>query len=331
MLLPVPAGLLVVLVVALSLTPVHAAQITLKSGDVVVGDIQAAALAFTIDGARATFPIQDVEEWRAYHLRLSDGTVHVGARFVGPMLDSVGPRGRRAIPVSDIVALSMRPLAPPAPGPASTTSNLLDSQKESIKAVSAVTLQLIVIAVGVFTLAGTYLTRSAGDAVRPLPGILTGVALFLLGMSVITGYLVHGGIVSDLEARRFSAYVSAAQGLGAAQIVMFIVGSLLFGAAVWLKSRGRGLKFRLTRPDAREVSVVGTFNNWGDVGGRRRHRMWRPPLSSTWRLSVVLPAGRYEYLFLVTTAAGTEWVPDPGSAARVPNPYGGVNSVVTVV
>ena len=225
----------------------------------------------------------------------------------------------------------MRPATAPPPAPASAASNLLDSQKESIKAVSAVTLQLIVIAVGVFTLAGTYLTRSAGDVVRPLPGVVAGVALLLLGASVIAGYLVHGGVVSDLEARRFSAYVSAAQRLGATQIVLFIVGSLMFGAAVWMKSPGRGLKFRLTRPEARSVSVIGTFNNWGDLGGRRRHRMWRLPLSSTWRLNVVLPAGQYEYLFLVTTPAGTEWVPDPGCVARVPNTYGGENSVVTVV
>lgn len=174
-----PAGFLVVLVVGLFVTPVHAAQIALKSGDVVVGDIQGPALEFTIGGAPLNFPIQDVEEWRAYHLRLSDGTVFVGAHFVGPTLEAIGPRGRRVIAVNDIIALNMRLATTPVPVPASAAANLLDSQKESIKAVSAVTLQLIVIAVGVFTLAGTYLTRSAGDVVRPLPGVLGGFALLL--------------------------------------------------------------------------------------------------------------------------------------------------------
>lgn len=45
-----------------------------------------------------------------------------------------------------------------------------------------------------------------------------------------------------------------------------------------------------------------------------------------WVKELILLPGTYEYLFLVDG----QWMPDPSAKETVPNPYGGVNSVVTV-
>ena len=45
-----------------------------------------------------------------------------------------------------------------------------------------------------------------------------------------------------------------------------------------------------------------------------------------WLKELVLPAGRYEYLFV----ADGEWMPDPQAKETVPNQFGGLNSVIHV-
>ncbi len=45
-----------------------------------------------------------------------------------------------------------------------------------------------------------------------------------------------------------------------------------------------------------------------------------------WMKELVLPPGRYEYLYVVDG----RWQPDPGAAERVPNPFGGENGVLIV-
>ncbi|MBI3879933.1 MAG: hypothetical protein HY301_07690 [Verrucomicrobia bacterium] len=79
--------------------------------------------------------------------------------------------------------------------------------------------------------------------------------------------------------------------------------------------------FELAATAAREVCVAGSFNDWHpaaspmiDLGGGR------------WAKDLALPPGAHEYLFVVDG----QWWPDPGARATVPNPFGGVNSVVTV-
>ena len=41
---------------------------------------------------------------------------------------------------------------------------------------------------------------------------------------------------------------------------------------------------------------------------------------------LILPPGTYEYLFV----ADGRWLPDPLAKGAVPNPFGGVNSLLTV-
>ena len=90
------------------------------------------------------------------------------------------------------------------------------------------------------------------------------------------------------------------------------------GAGVKVPSATR---FELVRPEAREVFLAGTFNDW--------HSTTFPMIagdSGKWVKEVALPPGRYEYLFVVDGV----WVADSTAAESVPNPHGGVNSIIVV-
>jgi subtilisin family serine protease len=83
-----------------------------------------------------------------------------------------------------------------------------------------------------------------------------------------------------------------------------------------------GLVLRFHDDAAREVSVAGDFTDWAPV-----------PMARTgdgdWRLDVPTPApGRYRYKLVLD---GNRWIPDPVNAAREPDPYGGLNSILIVL
>lgn len=74
-------------------------------------------------------------------------------------------------------------------------------------------------------------------------------------------------------------------------------------------------------PEAKEVMVAGDFNNW---------RPQATPLTNlgegNWEVRLMLRSGQYEYRFVVDG----RWSDDAPASPRVPNPYGGFNSVVAV-
>ncbi len=76
-----------------------------------------------------------------------------------------------------------------------------------------------------------------------------------------------------------------------------------------------------SHPTATAVAIAGTFNDW---------RPEATPMvamgEGRWLKELVLPPGTYEYLFVVDG----RWLADPLAHATTPNPFGGVNSVVTV-
>ena len=76
-------------------------------------------------------------------------------------------------------------------------------------------------------------------------------------------------------------------------------------------------------PNARSVHVVGTFNDWrtGTIALEDRDH------DGVWRAAVVLPAGTYEYMFVVD---GERWVPDHLADRLVADEFGRENSVVIV-
>jgi 1,4-alpha-glucan branching enzyme len=74
-------------------------------------------------------------------------------------------------------------------------------------------------------------------------------------------------------------------------------------------------------PEAYEVSVAGSFNNWHPGATPMKesgHGRWAKDLS--------LPPGRYEYQFVVDG----RWVPDWTAKEEIENPFGGLNSVLEV-
>jgi 1,4-alpha-glucan branching enzyme len=69
---------------------------------------------------------------------------------------------------------------------------------------------------------------------------------------------------------------------------------------------------------AREVYLVGTFNDW--------HPTTLPMVDrglGRWEKEILLPPGTHQYLLV----ADGRWIPDPGAEETVPNPYGGVNCI----
>ena len=83
----------------------------------------------------------------------------------------------------------------------------------------------------------------------------------------------------------------------------------------------RAVRFEFVAPDARDVLIAGSFDNWNTTG----LPMVRLE-NGTWVKELTLEPGTYEYLFIVDGV----WTPDPSAPASVPNPYGGINSCVTV-
>lgn len=81
------------------------------------------------------------------------------------------------------------------------------------------------------------------------------------------------------------------------------------------------IEFTLHMPQAKSVAVAGTFNDWD---GKRSSMS--PSPGGTWKATVWLPAGRYEYRFIVDG----QWINDPGARECVQNTFGSTNSVLMV-
>ena len=82
------------------------------------------------------------------------------------------------------------------------------------------------------------------------------------------------------------------------------------------------IDFVLNLPrQVQSVAVAGTFNHWDP----RRTPMRNDP-AGTWKTTIWLPKGRYEYRFVADGC----WMSDPNAAESVPNPFGGTNSVRVV-
>ena len=83
---------------------------------------------------------------------------------------------------------------------------------------------------------------------------------------------------------------------------------------------GKRVYFRLYAPEAKEVVLMGSFNNWDPEG-----RPLKKDRKGFWRTWMALNPGTLEYRFRVDGI----WKNDP-DADHVPNPYGGTNSVQIV-
>ncbi len=81
------------------------------------------------------------------------------------------------------------------------------------------------------------------------------------------------------------------------------------------------VSLKLKAPAAKQVFVAGSFNGW-QVGATPLH----PARGGEWKGELKLTPGRYEYMFIVDGC----WLPDPAAREAAPNPFGGVNSVLSV-
>ena len=89
-------------------------------------------------------------------------------------------------------------------------------------------------------------------------------------------------------------------------------------------SGGNSPKFSLYAPQAHNVALIGDFNGWGS----KAEVELAPSGNGVWNVTVPLPAGRYQYAFLVD---GQRWVTDPRAEQHVNDDFGRQNAVVTVI
>ena len=74
---------------------------------------------------------------------------------------------------------------------------------------------------------------------------------------------------------------------------------------------------------AESVSLAGDFNDWNPAGAplARGH-------TGLWNVAIEVPTrGRYEYKFLLD---GKRWLEDPNNGMKVPDNYGGLNSLIVI-
>lgn len=87
------------------------------------------------------------------------------------------------------------------------------------------------------------------------------------------------------------------------------------------KSSKKRVGFKLNAPEAQEVFLAGSFNEW-DEGARPLKK----DAKGVWRTRISLEPGEYEYRFIVDG----EWVDDPECEDRCENEYGICNCVVRI-
>jgi hypothetical protein len=85
-------------------------------------------------------------------------------------------------------------------------------------------------------------------------------------------------------------------------------------------------QFVLVAPDARQVSLVGDFNDW-DRGATPLVHVAQGERGGVWTVELPLRPGRYSYAFLVD---GHRWTADPNNPRAVGDDFGRPSSVVTV-
>ena len=81
------------------------------------------------------------------------------------------------------------------------------------------------------------------------------------------------------------------------------------------------VRFEFTHPTAITVCVAGTFNNW-----QPQTKPMQSTKKGSWLKETSLAPGTYEYCLVVDG----QFIPDPLASETVPNPFGGLNSVLKV-
>ncbi|MDD2688605.1 MAG: glycogen-binding domain-containing protein [Candidatus Omnitrophica bacterium] len=80
-------------------------------------------------------------------------------------------------------------------------------------------------------------------------------------------------------------------------------------------------EFKLYAPQAKRVSLAGSFNNWNT-----RTLSAKKDSSGNWTVKAKLTPGRHEYKFIVDGS----WMNDPRCNSHVGNSFGSQNSVIEI-
>jgi 1,4-alpha-glucan branching enzyme len=87
------------------------------------------------------------------------------------------------------------------------------------------------------------------------------------------------------------------------------------------KELGKSLKFQFFAPEAQEVNVAGSINEWNPKAfSLTRGR------DGNWSGEMWLEPGRYEYRFVIDQ----RWENDQRPVETAPNPFGSWNSILEV-
>ena len=107
----------------------------------------------------------------------------------------------------------------------------------------------------------------------------------------------------------------------AGAVAMLVITSFLAPRPARILDNRITVHFEIHAPDAQAVELVGTFTDWQSG----RLQLTGPDASGHWTADVDLPAGRYEYGFLVD---GQHWVADPNAEIRRNDGFGRENAVI---
>ncbi len=80
-------------------------------------------------------------------------------------------------------------------------------------------------------------------------------------------------------------------------------------------------QFKLYAPQAKSVSLAGSFNSWDT-----KKLKAKKDTKGNWAVKASLKPGKYEYKFFVDG----NWMIDPQSSATIYNNFGSQNSVIEV-
>ena len=87
------------------------------------------------------------------------------------------------------------------------------------------------------------------------------------------------------------------------------------------KMNSKKITLSVKAPDAKEVILMGDFNNWDS----KRHPMKKSG-NGLWNKTVMLAPGKYEYKFLIDG----NWKTDPSNDQICLNRFGTLNNVLNL-
>jgi hypothetical protein len=144
--------------------------------------------------------------------------------------------------------------------------------------------------------------------VSPLQVGLIAASVALLGVSI--GRYSTGGESRPVPATNRTAAVLTSEESASALITIAV------------EVHSRGVRFVLNVPGGERIALVGDFNGWRADATP----LVRDPSTGLWTVDLPIPAGRYNYAFVVDG----RWVADPQSPRAPEDDFGRPNSVLVV-